>query len=84
MSLVRCSHSENSGKGYEKMNITVLCVGKLKEKYWTDAIAEYSKRLSSYCTLKIEEVKEARLPDNAGPAEEEAVKEAEGKEMLMS
>lgn len=48
------------------MNITVLCVGKLKEKYWTDAVAEYSKRLSSYCTLKIDEVKEARLPDNAG------------------
>ena len=60
------------------MNITVLCVGKLKEKYWTDAVTEYSKRLSSYCTLKIDEVKEARLPDNAGAAEEEAVKEAEG------
>lgn len=64
------------------MNITVLCVGKLKEKYWTDAVAEYSKRLSSYCTLKIDEVKEARLPDNAGPAEEEAVKETEGREIL--
>ena len=54
----------------------VLCVGKLKEKYWTDAVCEYAKRLSPYCTLKIDEVKEARLPDNAGPAEEEAVKEA--------
>lgn len=64
------------------MNITVLCVGKLKEKYWTDAVTEYSKRLSSYCTLKIDEVKEARLPDNAGAAEEEAVKEAEGREIL--
>lgn len=64
------------------MNIMVLCVGKLKEKYWTDAVCEYAKRLSPYCTLKIDEVKEARLPDNAGPAEEEAVKEAEGREIL--
>ena len=64
------------------MNITILCVGKLKEKYWVDAVAEYSKRLSAYCMLRIEEVKEARLPENAGPAEEEAVKESEGKELL--
>ena len=64
------------------MNITVLCVGKLKEKYWPDAVCEYAKRLSPYCPLKIDEVKEARLPDNAGSAEEEAVKEAEGREIL--
>lgn len=64
------------------MNITILCVGKLKEKYWTDACSEYSKRLSAYCNIRTEEVKEAKLPDNASPAEETAVIEAEGQEIL--
>lgn len=40
------------------MNITILCVGKLKEKYWTDAVKEYGKRLTRYCSLSIEELKE--------------------------
>ncbi|MBR3755570.1 MAG: 23S rRNA (pseudouridine(1915)-N(3))-methyltransferase RlmH [Firmicutes bacterium] len=64
------------------MNITVICIGKLKEKYWTAAIDEYSKRLKGYCNLDIIELKEARLPDKAGSAEELAVKEAEGEEIL--
>lgn len=64
------------------MNITVICIGKLKESYWRDAIAEYSKRLSKYCTLSIDELKEERLPDNASTAEEDAVKEAEGRTIL--
>lgn len=55
------------------MNISVICVGKLKEKYWSQAVEEYSKRLKSYCSLDIVELKEARLPDRAGPAEETAV-----------
>jgi len=40
------------------MNITILCVGKLKEKYWSEAAAEYRKRLSRYCTITVEELKE--------------------------
>lgn len=40
------------------MNITVLCIGKLKERYWVEAISEYSKRLTKYCSLSIEELKE--------------------------
>ena len=40
------------------MNITILCVGKLKEKYWTEAAAEYRKRLSRYCTITVEELKD--------------------------
>lgn len=64
------------------MNITVICIGKLKEKYWALAAAEYEKRLSAYCSLKIEELKEARLPDSGGSAEEEAVRIAEGQEIL--
>ena len=51
------------------MNITVVCIGKLKEKYWVSAIEEYSKRLSRYCTLLIDELKEEKLPDNASAAE---------------
>ena len=40
------------------MNITILCVGKLKERYWTEAAAEYRKRLSRYCSIAVEELKE--------------------------
>ena len=38
------------------MKISILCVGRIKEKYWNDAIAEYTKRLSRYCSLEIIEV----------------------------
>jgi 23S rRNA (pseudouridine1915-N3)-methyltransferase len=64
------------------MNITVVCIGKLKERYWTEAVQEYSKRLGKYCTLSINELKEEKAPDNASAAEETAVKEAEGKSIL--
>lgn len=64
------------------MNITVVCIGKLKERYWTEAVQEYSKRLGKYCTLTINELKEEKAPDNASAAEETAVKDAEGKSIL--
>ena len=64
------------------MNINIICIGKLKEKYWQDAVKEYSKRLGSYCTLQIIELKESPLRANASAADELAVKEAEGKEIL--
>ena len=66
------------------MNIQIICIGKLKEKYWTDAIKEYSKRLSRFCTLEIVELKESLLPANASPADEEKVKFEEGKEILKA
>lgn len=66
------------------MNIQIICIGKLKEKYWTDAIKEYSKRLSRFCTLEIIELKESLLPANASPADEEKVKFEEGKEILKA
>ncbi|MDO4486419.1 MAG: 23S rRNA (pseudouridine(1915)-N(3))-methyltransferase RlmH [Bacillota bacterium] len=64
------------------MNVTILAVGKLKEKYWRDAIAEYSKRLKSYCNLQIIEIKESLLRANPSAADEEAVKTAEGADIL--
>lgn len=64
------------------MNITVIAIGKLKEKYWQDAIKEYSKRLGAYCSLQIVELKESLLRANASKADEEAVKKAEGQEIL--
>ena len=49
--------------------ITVLCVGKLKEKFYADAAAEYIKRLSRYCKLDVVELPETRLPEDPSPAE---------------
>ena len=45
------------------MTITVICVGKLKEKFWTAAVAEYSKRLSRFCRLQIIEVADEPAPE---------------------
>ena len=49
--------------------VTILCVGKLKEKFYADAVAEYKKRLTRHCTLEIVELPESRLPDDPSPAE---------------
>ncbi|MGI6212179.1 MAG: 23S rRNA (pseudouridine(1915)-N(3))-methyltransferase RlmH [Anaerovoracaceae bacterium] len=64
------------------MNISVVCIGKLKEKYWRDAVQEYSRRLSRYCRLSIIELPESRLRANAGEAEEARVIREEGEEIL--
>lgn len=45
------------------MNIRIVCIGKLKESYWKDALAEYAKRLSSYCKFEVVELKEDRSDD---------------------
>jgi len=62
--------------------IRIICVGKLKEAYWREAVLEYTKRLSRFCTLSVDEVKEELLPKNASPKDEEAVKTEEGKRLL--
>lgn len=48
------------------LHIKIICVGKLKEKFYIDAASEYIKRLSSYCKLEIIEIAEEKLPENAG------------------
>jgi 23S rRNA (pseudouridine1915-N3)-methyltransferase len=63
------------------MKITMLCVGSLKEAYWRDAVAEYAKRMSRFCTLEILEIPEKKLPANAGAADEQAVVEEESRRM---
>lgn len=50
------------------MKISILTVGKIKEKYFNDAIAEYSKRLSRYCNLEILQVADEKTPDHASEA----------------
>ena len=64
------------------MKITVVCVGKIKEKYFMMAIDEYSKRLSRYCKLNIIEVPDEKTPDNASEAEELQIKKKEGERIL--
>ena len=64
------------------MQINLLCVGKLKEKYWVGAVEEYKKRLSSYCKVSIVEVPDEPTPDHASPAQEEAIKRKEAEKLL--
>lgn len=63
------------------MKITVLCVGKIKERYFTDGIKEYEKRLSRYCKLEIIEVADEKTPDSASETEELIIKEKEAERM---
>ena len=64
------------------MNITVISVGKLKEKYLKQAIDEYSKRLTRYCKIDIIELPDEKTPDNASEKEELQIKDKEGQLIL--
>ena len=64
------------------MKITVITVGKIKEKYLKDAIAEYSKRLSKYCKLEIIEVADEKTPDNASEVVEDSIRSKEAERIL--
>ena len=64
------------------MNITVVSVGKIKEKYLVDGIAEYSKRLSKYCKLNLIEVPDEKAPENLSVQDELIVKKKEGVRIL--
>lgn len=63
------------------MKITVLTVGKIKEKYLRDGIAEYAKRLGRYCKLEVIEVADEKTPDRASQAEELQIKNIEGERL---
>lgn len=64
------------------MKITLITVGKIKEKYLKDAIAEYSKRLSRYCKLEIIEAADEKTPDQASETVEENIRSKEGERIL--
>lgn len=63
------------------MKITILCVGKIKEKYLSSGISEYMKRLGRYCKMEIIEVQDEKTPDGASRAVEEKIKEKEGQRL---
>ena len=63
------------------IKVTVLCIGKLKERYWREACDEYAKRLSAWCKFTIIELPESRLPENPAPAQIERALEEEGERL---
>ncbi len=65
------------------MRITVISVGKIKEKYFTGAIEEYAKRLGRYCRLELIEVPDEKTPDGASEGLELQIKEKEGERILQ-
>ncbi len=65
------------------MKITVLAVGKIKEKYFTGAVEEYAKRLSRFCRLELVEVPDEKTPDGAGRAQELQIRIKEGERILQ-
>ena len=64
------------------MKIKIACVGKVKDAFYRDAVAEYVKRLSRFCTLEIKEVADEKAPETLSPAEEAQVMEREGERLL--
>jgi len=66
------------------MKITILGVGTIKEKYFIDAIKEYSKRISKYSKVEFITVSDDAIPDNASLKEEEIIKNKEGEKILKA
>ncbi len=66
------------------MKITIICVGRLKEKYWQAAVEEYSKRLGRYVKLAIIEVADEKTPETMSVAEGAAVRKKEGERILKA
>lgn len=66
------------------MKITIICVGKIKEKFYTEAVKEYSKRLSRYCSLNIIEVADEKTKEQASETEITLIKKKEGERILKA
>ena len=64
------------------LNVNIICVGKVKEQYLRDAIAEYSKRLGKYCSLKITEIQDEKLPEKIYNSTIEEIKQKECKKII--
>lgn len=65
------------------MKISIITVGKIKEKYFIDAVSEYKKRLQAYAEIEIIEVADEKIPDKASLKEEELIKRKEGDKLLQ-
>lgn len=64
------------------MKVSIICVGKIKEKFYADAIAEYTKRMRRFADFEIIELSDERIPDNASEKEKSAIKAREGEKIL--
>ena len=64
------------------LNISLICIGNLKEKYWAQAVEEYSKRLSAFCRFSVIQLNEERISNNHSPGEIDRILNAEGKRIL--
>ena len=64
------------------ININIICVGKLKEKFWTQAVSEYEKRLKTFCKFKVIEVDEEKIQDNLVQSQIDLTLEKEGKRII--
>ena len=62
--------------------VNIICIGKIKEKYWTEAIKEYTKRLTPFCKFNIIELDEEKVNSNPNQAQIKAVLDAEGKRII--
>ena len=66
------------------MTVRIVCVGKLKERYFEDACAEFQKRLSRFCSLEVVELADEKAPESLHPADEDLVREKEGRRILKT
>lgn len=64
------------------MKVKIACVGKVKDAFYREAVAEYQKRLARFCALEIAEVSDEKAPESLSPAEEAQVIEREGERLL--
>src|SRR5699024_775412 len=78
-----CIIEKKTGKAKVKqMKLTMITVGKLKEKYWLDAVKEYQKRISKYAKIELVEVADEKEPNNAGEKDLEQIKDKEAERIL--
>lgn len=66
------------------LEVKIVCIGKLKEKYWRDAVAEYAKRLSAFCRFSVIELNEARVPQDPNEAQIAKALEEEAKAVIAA
>lgn len=64
------------------LTVNIICIGKIKESYWREAIKEYSKRLTAFCKFNISELDEEKVNSNPNDAQIKTILDAEGKRII--